>query len=177
MSKFDTLETAAGDTKVSPDNAAEQDDIAARPSRRLEITVAATALVLSVIALVLSRNIHLRMDTGGINPRWWPTVLSILAIVLSAILAGMSMFSPAMSRGDLESSHHEGWVRMLLALAISTLYVIAWTSFGYVYPTVVYLLALLWVFGLRSWKGLVAFPVITTAFIYGLFHFMLRVPL
>lgn len=177
MTKLDMLATAPGDTSVLPGDAAGENDIAARPSRRLEIIIAVTALVLSVTALILSRNIHLRMDTGGLNPRWWPTVLSILATVLSSILIGMSMFGPAMSRGELESGHHDGWVRMALALALSALYVLAWGSIGYVIPTAVYLAALLWVFGLRSWKGLIAFPLVTTAFIYGLFHFMLRVPL
>ena len=177
MTEHDTLAAASGDTDVLPDDTTEGLDIAARPSRRLEIAVAVTALVLSVTALILSRAIHLRMGAGGIDAKWWPTVLSILAALLSAILLAMSMFGPAISRGELEAGHHDGRVRMLLALALSALYVMAWTSLGYIVPTLVYLAALLWVFGLRSWKGLVTFPLVTTTFIYGLFHFMLRVPL
>lgn len=176
MAEPEKLATQSGDTIVSPDDTAEF-DLAAMPSRRLEIVTAVVALILSIVALVLSRNIYLRMGAGGLDPKWWPTLLSILAAGLSAILIGLALFGPAQSRGELESSHHDGWVRMLLALALSTLYALAWWVFGYLVPTAIYLFALLWVFGLRSWKGLVAFPLVTTAFIYGLFHFLLRVPL
>lgn len=177
MTELDKLSASTGDTSVSPVETAAEPDFSARPSRPLEIFIAGTALVLSVIALVLSQNIYLRMGGGGLDPKWWPTLLSILCACLSAILVGMSLFGPAASRGELEAGHRDGWVRMLVALALSALYVFAWWQVGYVIPTAIYLFALLWVFGLRSWKGLVAYPVITTGFIYGLFHFMLRVPL
>jgi len=70
MTEHDTLAAASGDTDVLSDDATEGLDIAARPSRRLEIAVAVTALVLSVTALILSRAIHLRMGAGGIDPQW-----------------------------------------------------------------------------------------------------------
>lgn len=177
MTEPKTLAATPGDTDVLPGEPVEEFDFAAKPSRRLEIAIAVTALVFSVTALVLSRNIYLRMGSGGLDPKWWPTLLSIMAAVLSSILLGMSLFGPASSRGELESAHEDGWKRMLSALTLSALYAFAWSLAGYLVPTVLYLAALLWVFGLRSWKGLIAFPLITTAFIYGLFHFMLRVPL
>lgn len=177
MTERNSLAASPGSTDVLSGEVADELDLAAPPSRRLEITVAITALVLSVTALILSRNIHLRMGSGGLDPKWWPTLLSVLAAVLSSVLIGFALFGPAASRNELESSHHDGWVRMLLALTLSVLYALAWSFFGYVVPTVLYIAALLWVFGLRSWRGLLAFPIVTTAFIYSLFHFMLRVPL
>lgn len=172
-----TLAAAPGNTDVLPGEPVEDFAFAAKPSRRLEIVIAVTALVLSVIALLLSRNIYLRMGSGGLDPKWWPTLLSIMAAVLSSVLLGMSLLGPTASRGDLEATQSDGWKRMLSALTLSALYAFAWSMVGYVIPTVLYLVALLWVFGLRSWKGLIAFPLVTTALIYGLFHFMLRVPL
>jgi hypothetical protein len=172
-----TLATSSGDTTVLPDETVVELDYSAQPSRWLEIAIALAALMLSIIALVLSRTMYLRMGSGGVDPKWWPTLLSMLAGALSALLVGMSLFGPAMSRGELEASEQGGWVRMLLALTLSALYVFAWSSIGYVVPTVVFIAALLWVFGLRSWKGLAIFSVVTTAFIYGLFHLVLRVPL
>ncbi|WIY53219.1 tripartite tricarboxylate transporter TctB family protein [Devosia sp. YIM 151766] len=177
MAELDKLTSASGDTIVSPDAAVAEYDFSAPPARRLEIVTALAALIFAIVALVLSRNIYLRMGAGGLDPKWWPTLLSILAAGLSAIMLGMALFGPAQSRGDLESGHPDGLIRMLQALALTTLYAFLWSAFGYVIPTIVYLFALLWVFGLRSWKGLVAFPLITTAFIYGLFHLLLRVPL
>lgn len=176
MTGLEKLAASSGGL-APPDETVAEYDFSASPSRRLEIAIAVTALALSVVALVLSRNIYLRMGAGGLDPKWWPTLLSVLAGGLSAILVAMSLFGPAMGRGDLESSHRDGWTRMLTALTLTILYVVAWWGLGYVLPTAVYLLALLWVFGLRSPRGLIVFPVITTAFIYGLFHFLLRVPL
>ncbi|ODT66868.1 MAG: hypothetical protein ABS75_25110 [Pelagibacterium sp. SCN 63-23] len=177
MTELDKLAATPGDTTMSPGEAAAELDLAAEPSRRFEIAIAVTALALSIVALILARSIHLRMGAGGLDPKWWPTLLSILAAMLSGILVGTALFGPPRSRSDLESSHRDGWVRVLLALTLSALYVFFWWIAGYVVPTVIYLAALLYVFGLRSWKGLAAFPIVTTAFIYGLFHFLLKVPL
>lgn len=168
---------SSGDANVSPDETLGGHEHLAHPSRRLETVVAAVALALSVLALVLSRNIHLRMGAGGLDPKWWPTLLSLAAATLSAVLLAMALFGPAAARDDLESTHRDGWARMLVALALSVLYVFAWSRFGYVVPTLVYLLALLWLFGVRNAIALVLYPAITTAFIYGLFRLMLRVPL
>ena len=177
MTEPQKLATSSGDNTMLPDETVVKLDYSAPSSQRLEIAIAVAALMLSVTALVLSRNIYLRMDSGGVDPKWWPTVLSILASALSALLVGMSLFGQATSRGELEASEKDGWIRMLLALTLSALYVFAWSRIGYVVPTVVFAVALLWVFGLRSWKGLAIFSVVTTAFIYGLFHYVLRVPL
>ena len=177
MTELDKLTASTGDTSVLPVETAAEPDFSARPSRPMEIIIAVVALALSVIALVLSQNIRLRMGGGGLDPKWWPTLLSLASAGLAAILVGMSLFGPVANRGDLEAGHRDGWVRMLIALALSALYVFAWWQIGYLVPTAMYLFALLWTFGLRSWKGLVAFPLVTTALIYGLFHYMLRVPL
>jgi hypothetical protein len=117
------------------------------------------------------------MGGGGVDPKWWPTLLSVLAAGLSAILVGMSLFSSPMSRGEVEATEQDGWIRMLVALTLSAIYVFAWSTIGYVIPTLVFTAALLFVFGLRSWKGLVIFSTVTTGFIYGLFHYLLKVPL
>lgn len=168
---------SSGDATMSPDETPEGHEHLAEPSRRFETVIATVALALSVLALVLSRNIHLRMGAGGIDPKWWPTLLSLVAAALSAVLLAMALFGPPAERDELESTHRDGWARMLVALALSVLYIFAWSRFGYVAPTLAYLLALLWLFGVRNRIALVLYPVITTAFIYGLFRLMLRVPL
>ena len=171
------LASPSGSADVLPEQTVAEPDYAARPSRRLEIAIAASALALSVTALLVSRAIPLRMGGGGIDPRWWPTLLSVLASALSALLVAMSLFGQAPARGEVEAAEPDGWTRMLLALALSALYVFAWSHLGYVGPTLVFNLVLLRIFGLRSWKALGVYSVVTTAFIYGLFHYLLRVPL
>ncbi|WP_172122651.1 tripartite tricarboxylate transporter TctB family protein [Devosia sp. 919] len=176
MAELEQLATSFGGTLPLDETIAEP-DYSAAPSRRLEIAIAVTALMLSLLALWLSRNIILRMGGGGVDPKWWPTLLSVLAAGLAAILVGMSFLAPPMSRGEVEATEKDGWIRMLVALTLSAIYVFAWSTIGYVIPTLVFTAALLFLFGLRSWKGLVIFSLATTAFIYGLFHYLLKVPL
>lgn len=177
MAEQEKLAASSGGVKALPDEPAGDEHQPASPSRRMEIATASVALALALLALVLSRNIHLRMGGGGLDPKWWPTLLSSAAIALSTVLLGFSIFAQTVRRDDLESSHRDGWVRMLSALALSALYVFAWWTTGYLVATALYLVALLWLFGLRSWKGLIIFPLVTTAFIYGLFQILLKVPL
>lgn len=176
MSERDHLAVTSGDLS-SPDELPADNYHPATTTQRAEIIIALVALAMSAFALYLSRNMYLRLDLGGINPRWWPTILSIGAIILSINMLTMAFFSKSYVRDDLEASHRDGWLRMLQALVFSVLYVFAWSNIGYVISTFIYLIVILWVFGLRSGKGLILFPLITTAFIYGMFHYMLRVPL
>lgn len=171
------LAATSGGTDVSPGEPAVEPDYYAKPSRALEIAIAVVALALSVTTLVLSRDIVLRMGGGGIDPKWWPTLLSCCGIALSLVLVLQAVLGTSLNRGELVAVERRGWMRMIVSLVLSAVYVFAWSRFGYVIPTVIFTGALLWVFGLRGWKGLIIFPVATTAFIYGLFHLLLRVPL
>ena len=177
MTDRSKLRETSGGAQALPDEAISDYEFVAAPSRRMEIAIGATALALSVLAIYLSRSIDLRMGGGGIDAKWWPTVLSSSAAVLSAIILGTALFMPVAQREDLEGAQKDGWVRMLVALGLSSLYVFAWWQIGYLVPTLVYLFALLWVFGNRNPIALVLYPVLTTAFIYGLFHSLLRIPL
>lgn len=178
MTDRSKLRDTSGGAKAPPDNAIlDYDEYGAIPSRRMEITISLVALALSILAIVLSRSIDLRMGGGGIDAKWWPTVLSSGAAVLSGFMLVSALALPLADREDLEGAQKDGWGRMFIALALSALYVFAWWRFGYIVPTLVYLVALLFTFGVRSWLALILYPVLTTAFIYGLFHFLLRVPL
>jgi hypothetical protein len=148
-----------------------------KPLRLKEIIIAAMALGLSILAIILSQNINLLMGDSGLDARWWPTVLSTAAAILSGLLLFCSIFLPVEEAEDFEPAQKEGWLRIFVVLTVSALYVFAWSRFGYIIPTAVYLFVLLWTFSVRSKMVLVLYPVLTTAFIYILFHTMLRVPL
>lgn len=150
---------------------------AARSSRRLEIGAALATLLASGGLLMLAFRISVRTETGGVDPRWWPLVLSGVGLALSALLLVVALVRPPFERDDLEVTGRDGWTRLVLAVIIAALYLVAWDLVGFVIPTLVFLIALLWVFGRRRWKGLIIFPIAMTAFIYGLFDFVLKVPL
>lgn len=152
-------------------------DTIAQPSRRMEIVVAVVGLVVGLGGILLARGVELRAETGGIDPRWWPSVLSIGSAALAAALLVVALLRPPFDRSDLERVSDGGWRRLLLAAVIAAGYVAAWQLVGYLAATVVFLALLVWVFGGRGWKTLVLFPVLTTAFTYLLFHTLLKVPL
>lgn len=177
MTDRSKLRETSGGASAPPDDVILDDEYGAAPSRKMEIAIAVTGLALSVLTIVLSRNIELRMGGGGVDPRWWPTALSIAAAGLCAVMLVGALALPVAAREDLERAQSDGWGRVFAALALSSVYVFGWWRFGYVVPTLIYLFALLWVFDVRNRLSLVLFPVLTTAFIYGLFHFLLRIPL
>lgn len=152
-------------------------DTIAAPNRAMEITVAVVGLVAGLAGILLARGVELRAETGGIDPRWWPTVLSIGSAALSAALLVVALVRPPFDRSDLERVSAGGWRRLLLAVVIAAGYVAAWQAVGYLVATVVFLAILVWVFGGRGWKTLILFPVLTTGFTYLLFHTLLKVPL
>lgn len=151
--------------------------VAERPSRPLEIAVAAVALSLGILGWILAQNLVVRTETGGIDPRWWPTVLSVSSMVLSALLLAVAVFRPPFDRSDLERATRAGWTKLAAALAIAIAYVALWQLLGYLIATALFLAALVFTFGGRRWPSLVAYPIVTTGFTYLLFHTLLKVPL
>src|SRR5690606_19617169 len=112
MSEHLMLKTGSGDNFLSPDANDVELDFTAKPSRTLEITIAAIALTLSALAYYLAYNIDLWFAPGGINARWWPDLLSLIAIGLSGLLLVASLSVSEISRGDVEESNADGWSRM-----------------------------------------------------------------
>lgn len=153
-------------------------ELQAKPSRRLEQGIASVLVALSIIGLLGSRAIAVRTETGGIDPRWWPTVMCAITLVLSVALLVVALTKPPYDREDLEVSNRGGWYRLLCTIVVATLYIVAWTLTGnFVIPSVILLVVLMWVYDGRGWKALVVYPLGTVAFIYLLFHTLLAVPL
>ena len=150
----------------------------AKPSRKLERGIGITLVVLSIAGLIGSRVVTVRTETGGVDPRWWPTVICAAALALSLMLIVVSITKPPFDREDLEVTNRAGWQRLIWTIILSVLYIMAWTLSGnFVVPSVVLLVLLMWVNDGRGLKALVFYPILTVTFIYLLFHTLLRVPL
>jgi hypothetical protein len=164
---------AAGDTVGGePDGY-----VPAPASRRLELAGAAVALVVSVLLVVLAGKIGVRAETGGIDPRWWPRLLGLIGLGLSAILLVTSLLRPPPQRDEVEAATSSGWVRCLMAVGLSVAYIVGWPVVGFVPATVVLVAAATAVFGGRGVRALLVFPLGLAAFLYVLFHTVLKVPL
>jgi hypothetical protein len=165
------------DPRASQVTPSDSDGVTPAPaSRRLEIASAVGALVFLGALAFLARRIEVRAETGGIDPRWWPELLGTVGVVLALALLVVAIVRP-MSRADLESSTHRGFVRLGLAVAITVAYLVAWPLVGFLVATALFLVAVTAVFGGRGWGTLLLFPAITTGFIHLLFDVLLEVPL
>ncbi|WP_091181822.1 tripartite tricarboxylate transporter TctB family protein [Paramicrobacterium humi] len=150
----------------------------AKPSRWLERVIALSLVGLCVLGIIGSRLIEVRTETGGIDPRWWPTLMCGISLGLSLLLTVIAFTRPPFDREDLEVTNRGGWLRLVCTIVLSALYIVAWTLSGnFVVPSVILLVALMWVYDGRGWKALVIYPIATVAFIYLLFHTLLKVPL
>lgn len=178
--------TAAGAQQAPPPPAQSPPDqsppdpgdeaVPAHPSRTLELLVAVVSAVLAGGWFALSRAMTVATDTGGIDPRWWPSVLTGVWFGLSVLLLVWALRAP-LARDDLESTTAQGWRRLLLLAVLSAAFIALWPVVGFPAASLVFLALVLWVCGARSWKTLLIYPVATTAFIYLLFQSLLRVPL
>ena len=159
-----------------------------RPSRALEIVAAIIAVAFCAGYLALATRIELRQETAdAIDARTWPTILGIAGLAASIVWLGIAIARPAPHRDDLERISRGGPLRVVLVVILTAAFIAVWglgdvIVAGYriqLFPIVaaVYLIALMLVFGHRRWAGLVAYPILLTAFIYGLFGMLLRIPL
>lgn len=151
--------------------------VAARPTRRLEVVVATTALGAAATFLLLTTRITSRVQADGLSPQWWPTVLGGCAVLLSlALLVGAVRREPA-ERAELDEATPGGRLRVVATAGACVAFLLAWDLVGFVVPAPLFLLALLLLYGARNRVALVLLPVGVTAGIYLLFDLLLKVPL
>lgn len=162
---------------TAPDDSGAPAAPGARPSKPMEVAVAAVALAGFAVVFLLARGIELRVETGGIDPRWWPQVLGATGAALSAVLLGRAVVGAPARREGVQEATRDGRVRTVLVVALAALYVVAWPLAGFVVATPVFLAAGAYLFGGRGWAALLAFPVGLTALLYLLFRSVLEVPL
>lgn len=169
------------------------DEFVAQPSKAMEIAIGVVALAFNVLFLVGALTIELRReaDPGQIDARFWPTILATLGIALSAWRLVLSVLREPDDRSDLELTQRGTRGQLMLAVVVILGYLGVWSLrtitfhvFGlvigvkiFILATPVFLAVLLYLFGARSWKAIVIYPIVTTGFIYLLFGQLLRIAL
>lgn len=152
-------------------------DLMARPSRLMEQAFATFAIAVGLAVLLGARNIEVRNETGGIDPRWWPSVIGV-AIIVTAVWTTFNAFTGRRAEREVEAATSSGRRHVLVVIVLTAIALGVWyagLSFLVIAP--VYLIALNWVLGVRDLKSVIAFPAFITAFLYLVFHLLLKVPL
>lgn len=184
-----TEEPQEGADAAPAEQAAAEEANSPDPSRLMEIVAAAASLAFMVLVLVLSINISLRSEAapGQIDARFWPTVLSITGVVLALAQLIIALVRPAPERDDIDQIGPGGYRRVAATVIATVLFIVVWNigtviAFGYriqLFPiaAVLLLAGLIALYGARSWKAYVFFPIPMAMLAYVLFHVVLRIPL
>lgn len=175
---------------MSTSDIAEQDHHqGAAASRPLEIVFGIVALAFMAGYLFLTTQIPLRREAlpGQIDARFWPMVIAVTGVVIAIAVLAMAVTRPAPTREDLESIQPGGYLRVILTLVITGVFIAVWSLgsvilFGYrieVFPVAaaVLMAALMLLYGHRRWLSLIIYSVLVTAFVYVVFGILLRIPL
>lgn len=159
------------------------------PSRAMEIAVAVAGLLLMVVVLVLARQIDLRREAppGQIDARFWPTLLAWAGVAAATWRLAVVLVRPPDERPDLERVQAGGRRRLLATTLAVVAFIAVWNLrevvvLGYelrVFPwaSALLLAGLVRLYGGRTWKSLLLFPLLTTALTYLVFGTLLRIPL
>lgn len=149
----------------------------APPAPRMEKVVAAVVLLFGVALLAGSRAIMVRNETGGIDPRWWPSAIAVGIVACGGWMAFNALTGRRGER-DVDSAGASGRVQMIVTAAMTALILVLWQvglSFLVLGPA--YLVVLNWVYGLRTWRSLLLFPAVIGMTLYLVFQLLLKVPL
>lgn len=149
----------------------------AAPSPVMERVAAGVVLAFGVLMLVGARGIVLRNETGGIDPRWWPSVIAAGIIICGIWMLANALLGVGIDR-DVDPSRREGWIQMLVTVGGLAVVLVLWhLGITFLVLGPLFLVVINWVYGLRKWTSLLLFPGIIAALLYLVFRLLLKVPL
>ncbi len=153
-----------------------EDYAAAPPAPLMERAVAAVVVLLGTAMLLGARAIEVRNETGGIDPRWWPTVIAAGIIAMGLWMLGNALFTTI--ERTVDPAQRSGWVSMLATVGGLVVLVVAWfLGVPFLLLAPLFLIGTNWVYGLRRWTTLLQFPGVITALIFVIFKLVLKVAL
>jgi len=162
------------DEAVEPDDA--EDFEAAPPAPLMERVVAAVVTLLGAAMLFGARGITVRNETGGIDPRWWPTVIAVGIIAMGLWMLYNAVFTTV--ERTVDPAQRQGWISVFATVGGLVAMVILWSlHVPFLILAPLFLIGTNWVYGLRRWTTLLLFPGIITLLIFLIFRLMLKVAL
>lgn len=166
-------ETAGGDVV----DVAHDEATPAAPAPVMERVAAGVVLAFGVLMLVGARAIEVRNETGGIDPRWWPTVIAAGIIGCGLWMLANALLGVSIDR-QVDPSRRRGWIQMITTVAGLVAVLVLWNSgVSFLVLGPLFLVVINWVYGLRRWTSLLLFPGIIAALLYVVFQMLLKVPL
>jgi len=134
-------------------------------------------IAFGLFLLVTARGIVLRNETGGIDPRWWPTVISAGIIASGVWMLINAVLKVSIDR-SVDPARRSGWIQVGVTVAALIAVLALWqVGVNFLVLGPIFLIVTNWAYGLRRWTTLLLFPAIVAAILYLVFQLLLKVPL
>ncbi len=146
-----------------------------------ELVIGIVLIFLGLFTFVVAGNYH--TQTGGVGPAFFPRVMSILLILLSAVLIYFSILKPQSLTESSDASQEEIVVSTQafgkIIICIVGLIVYWWVMYylGYIGPSIAYLVFMMLLLGERNWLKISCWSIGLPVLLYIAFERILNVPL
>lgn len=156
---------------------AEFEATTAPPAPAMEKVAAGVVIAFGLLMLIGARGIVLRNETGGIDPRWWPTVIAAGILGCGIWMLANALLGVSIDR-EVDRAQRRGWTQMIATVVGLAVVLVLW-HFGITFLLLgpLFLAVINWIYGLRRWTSLLLFPGIIAALLYTVFRLLLKVPL
>lgn len=131
--------------------------------RNVFLGIAYAAFAIIGLVYTLSWN---HVSTTGLNPNFWPSIMFGLLLASAVAIIIFSAIGPdtPVSKGDTFK-----WIKSLPTIIWVGLYTFGFQRFGFLYPTMVFLLGEMFLFGEKRWKVLLPISILLPLLLYYLF--------
>lgn len=149
--------------------------------RSADIAAGIVVAVIAIAAIVVSRDFPTTGLDSDVGPARFPMIYAGMLVVLSAILIIGRLLptrrnqAPAAGAAASGPAFHFGPVA--IGVVATAAYIYAISLVGYIPTTVVFLIGMMRLMGMRSWVRAPLIAVGVTAFLYLVFLYGLQIPL
>ena len=130
-------------------------------------------LVFSCVCLWASRTYpNLSAPYMNISASFFPTMVSIIMVLLSVVMLIKAFTKPEIC--EISPAQQKAYLRGLLAIVVSLVYVLIFKPVGYILSSIVCLFAMMLVFGNRKWVPMAIISVALPILLYMVFYYVLK---
>lgn len=143
-------------------------------SKRIDISVGIVLCIISSAIFIYADGYKGR-GVSLYGPNFFPQTLAILLFLFSVIMIVQALRGGALK--GLEPINKAGFIRTVITLGISLLYLLAMQYLGFFLSTIIFLYVVMTYIGHEGKIVRAVSSLIVAAIIYGIFHYFLKIPL
>ena len=135
--------------------------------------------VFFIFFAVFVTTISIRLGIGQMNnpqPGFFPFTASFILIIICLILFTVNFRKINSAFHVIASEENTRWLKSIIVVSALIVYIPVLTAIGYIPATLALMFVLFISAGLKTWSAIIS-SALAVFFSYGLFHFVLKIPL